>query len=37
MEKLHIHDMAGLTRFAIAAGIIESSVQSTIAKDASSK
>jgi len=30
MEKLHIHDIAGLTRFAIAAGIIESSVQSTI-------
>lgn len=36
MEKLNIHDIAGLTRFAIAAGIIESSVQSTIAK-ASSK
>jgi DNA-binding NarL/FixJ family response regulator len=30
MEKLNIHDIAGLTRFAIAAGIIESSVQSTI-------
>ena len=30
MEKLHIHDIAGLTRFAIAAGIIDSSVQSTI-------
>ena len=30
MEKLHIHDIAGLTRFAIAAGIIESSVQTTI-------
>jgi DNA-binding NarL/FixJ family response regulator len=30
MEKLNIHDVAGLTRFAIAAGIIESSVQSTI-------
>jgi DNA-binding NarL/FixJ family response regulator len=29
MEKLNIHDIAGLTRFAIAAGIIESSVQST--------
>ena len=37
MEKLHIHDIAGLTRFAIATGIIESSVQSTIAKDASSR
>jgi DNA-binding NarL/FixJ family response regulator len=37
MEKLNIHDIAGLTRFAIAAGIIESSVQSTIAGDASSK
>ena len=30
MEKLDIHDIAGLTRFAIAAGIIESSIQSTI-------
>jgi DNA-binding NarL/FixJ family response regulator len=30
MEKLNIHDIAGLTRFAIASGIIESSVQSTI-------
>jgi DNA-binding NarL/FixJ family response regulator len=30
MEKLNIHDIAGLTRFAIAAGIIESSIQSTI-------
>jgi DNA-binding NarL/FixJ family response regulator len=37
MEKLGIHDIAGLTRFAIAAGIIESSVQSTIAPDASAK
>ena len=27
MEKLHIHDTAGLTRYAIAAGVIESSVQ----------
>jgi DNA-binding NarL/FixJ family response regulator len=27
MEKLNIHDTAGLTRYAIAAGIIESSVQ----------
>jgi hypothetical protein len=31
MEKLHIHDIAGLTRFAIAAGVIESSVHLTIA------
>ncbi len=30
MEKLNIHDTAGLTRQAIAAGIIESSVQLTI-------
>jgi len=30
MEKLDIHDIAGLTRFAISAGIIESSVQLTI-------
>jgi len=29
MEKLDIHDTAGLTRYAIAHGIIESSVQST--------
>ena len=29
-EKLNIHDTAGLTRYAIAAGIIESSVQLTI-------
>jgi len=36
MEKLNIHDIAGLTRFAISAGIIESSVQSTVAQDASS-
>ena len=33
MEKLNIHDIAGLTRFAIATGIIESSIQSTIAQD----
>jgi len=32
MEKLKIHDIAGLTRFAIAEGIIESSVQSTISQ-----
>ena len=31
MEKLDIHDIAGLTRYAISEGIIESSVQSTIA------
>lgn len=37
MEKLNIHDIAGLTRFAIAAGIIESSVQSTIDKALSPK
>ena len=37
MEKLNIHDIAGLTRFAIAAGIIESSVQSTVARGAPSK
>jgi DNA-binding NarL/FixJ family response regulator len=37
MEKLNIHDIAGLTRFAIAAGIIESSVQSTIDKGLSPK
>ena len=30
MEKLNIHDTAGLTRYAIATGIIESSVQLTI-------
>jgi DNA-binding NarL/FixJ family response regulator len=30
MEKLNIHDIAGLTRFAIATGIVESSIQSTI-------
>jgi DNA-binding NarL/FixJ family response regulator len=30
MEKLNIHDIAGLTRYAIGAGIIESSVQLTI-------
>ena len=30
MEKLRIHDTAGLTRYAIGAGIIESSVQPTI-------
>jgi DNA-binding NarL/FixJ family response regulator len=30
MDKLNIHDTAGLTRHAIATGIIESSVQVTI-------
>ncbi len=30
VEKLNIHDAAGLTRHAIATGIIESSVQTTI-------
>lgn len=30
MEKLGIHDTAGLTRYAIAAGVIESSVQLTV-------
>ena len=30
MQKLDIHDTASLTRYAIAAGIIESSVQVTI-------
>jgi DNA-binding NarL/FixJ family response regulator len=30
MDKLDLHDAAGLTRYAIAAGIIESSVQVTI-------
>lgn len=30
MKKLNVHDVAGLTRYAIGAGIIESSVQVTI-------
>ena len=30
MDKLDIHDTASLTRYAISAGIIESSVQLTI-------
>ncbi len=30
MSKLNIHDVAGLTRYAISAGIIESSIQLTI-------
>src|SRR5208283_4822431 len=33
MAKLNIHDTAGLTRYAIGAGIIESSVQLTIVSD----
>ena len=31
MEKLNIHEIAGLTRYAIAAGVIESSTQKTFA------
>ncbi|MFM8887926.1 MAG: response regulator [Chthoniobacterales bacterium] len=31
MNKLHIHDTAGLTRYAIAAGLVESPVQLTMA------
>jgi DNA-binding NarL/FixJ family response regulator len=30
MDKLNIHDTASLTRYAISAGVIESSVQLTI-------
>jgi DNA-binding NarL/FixJ family response regulator len=30
MQKLNIHDTASLTRYAIAAGVIESSIQSTL-------
>ena len=33
MDKLDIHDTAGLTRYAVMAGIIESSVQVTITSD----
>ena len=33
MAKLNIHDIAGLTRFAIAEGIIESNVRLTIVKE----
>jgi DNA-binding NarL/FixJ family response regulator len=33
MAKLSIHDTAGLTRYAISAGVIESSVQLTIVSD----
>jgi DNA-binding NarL/FixJ family response regulator len=35
MEKLNIHDIAGLTRFAIGTGIIESRVQSTTVQEVS--
>jgi DNA-binding NarL/FixJ family response regulator len=31
MEKLNIHEIAGLTRYAISAGVIESSTQKTVA------
>ena len=34
MDRLSIHDIAGLTRYAVAAGIIESSVQRTVIRDA---
>jgi hypothetical protein len=37
MGKLDIHDVAGLTRFAIATGIVESSIQSTSDHGVSSK
>lgn len=33
MEKLNRHDTAGLTRYAIATGVIENSVQSTVARE----
>jgi DNA-binding NarL/FixJ family response regulator len=33
MDKLHIHDTAGLTRYAIASGVIESRVQPTFSED----
>jgi DNA-binding NarL/FixJ family response regulator len=36
MDKLNIHDIAGLTRFAISSGMIENSVQSTIGEEAHS-
>jgi len=36
MRKLDIHDVAGLTRYAISTGIIENSIQSTIDEDLSS-
>jgi DNA-binding NarL/FixJ family response regulator len=31
MEKLNIHEIAGLTRYAISTGVIESSAQKTVA------
>jgi DNA-binding NarL/FixJ family response regulator len=34
MGKLDIHDTAGLTRYAVSAGIIESRIQNTVIKDA---
>ncbi len=37
MAKLNIHDIAGLTRFAIGEGIIESRVQSTTVQEVSPK
>lgn len=37
MQKLDIHDTAGLTRYAISAGIIESSVQLTILRNRRAK
>jgi DNA-binding NarL/FixJ family response regulator len=33
MEKLNIHEIAGLTRFAISSGIIESSIQPTTTEE----
>jgi hypothetical protein len=33
MAKLNIHDVAGLTRYAIAEGIIEGNVRLTIVKE----
>ncbi len=32
MEKLHLHDTAGLTRHAVASGVIESSIRNTISR-----
>ena len=36
MEKLDVHDIAGLTRLAIASGVVESSIRSTIGQILSS-
>ena len=36
MEKLDVHDIAGLTRLAVASGVVESSIQSTIGQILSS-